>query len=135
MRKTARRKKDSISMIKILVLALALANLNWAATTFRGDPTGKSDSAATLQEAIDALAAQGGGPLVIPKGTYAMSTRRPTTHPCKFTNIRVPSNVTLEGEPDTQLLQTTSGRASVPGCSFVENSVVGVGLASGFQTI
>jgi hypothetical protein len=122
-------------MIKIWVPALALANLNWASTIFHGDPTGKSDSAAPLQQAINQISAQGGGTLLIPRGTYAMNTYRKSTHPCKFTNILVPSNMTLEGEPGTQLQQNPSGRAPVGRCGTVENSVLAVALPSTFQTI
>ena len=102
---------------------------------FQGDPTGRADSAAPLQEAIDQLAAQGGGTIVIPHGNYAMSTYRPTTHPCKFTNILVPSNVTLEGEGHARLRQAVSGRAPVGNCGWIENSVVGIANPSTFQWI
>ena len=122
-------------MIKIWLPALALASVNWASTMFHGDPTGKSDSAAPLQHAIDQISAQGGGTLVIPKGNYAMNTYRRSTHPCKFTNILVPSNVTLQGEPGTRLQQNPSGRTAVRGCGTVENAVLAVALSRTFQTI
>ena len=122
-------------MIKVSLAVLALANVSWASTTFHGDPTGKSDSAAPLQQAIDHISAQGGGTLLIPRGNYAMNTYRRSTHPCKFTNILVPSNVTLRGESGTRLRQNPSGRATVRGCDTVENSVLAVGLHGTFQTI
>ncbi|MBV8846267.1 MAG: hypothetical protein JO307_25960 [Bryobacterales bacterium] len=122
-------------MIKKWLPALALANLNWAGVVFHGDPTGQNDSAAPLQQAINQLAAQGGGTLLVPRGNYAMNTYRRSTHPCKFTNILVPSNVTLQGEPGARLRQNASGRGPVGACGTVENSVLAVANATTFQTI
>lgn len=103
-------------------------------TVFVGDPTGQSDSAAALQNLIDRLSALGGGAITIPFGTYLMASYRPSTHPHKFTNLLVPSNVSLVGEPGTRLVQNDAGRGDVPGY-VVENDLMAVGNRSTYQWI
>ena len=95
------------------------------------DRTGKADSRAALQRAIDTVAGRGGGTVYLPKGTYLLDTYRPSTHPWKFYNLRVPSNVTVEAEPGTILLQGPGGRAPLPAkADRVENNVIAVGTAN-----
>ena len=89
------------------------------------DRTGRTDTRAILQKAIDSAP---GGTLYLPKGTYLLDSYRPSTHPWKFCNLLVPSNVTIAGEPGTILLQGRHGRASLPArADYVETDVIAVG--------
>ncbi|MEI9974440.1 MAG: hypothetical protein WDO73_21795 [Ignavibacteriota bacterium] len=77
----------------------------------------------------------GGGVIHLPKGTYLLNSYRPSTHPWKFYNLRVPSNVTLEGEPGTVLLQGPAGRAPLPPrADHVENNVLAIGTPN-YQSV
>jgi hypothetical protein len=101
------------------------------AIVVQADRTGKLDARPAIQKSIDAAAALGGGTVSFPKGTYLLNSYRPSTHPWKFYNLLVPSNVTLEGEPGTILLQGPDGRAPLPSrAEHVENNVVSVGTPS-----
>jgi len=95
------------------------------------DPTGKLDTRVVIQRAIDTAAAAGGGVIFLRKGTYLLDSYQPSTHPWKFYNLRVPSNVTLDAEPGTVLLQGRGGRAPLPSrAERVENNVIAVGTAN-----
>jgi hypothetical protein len=60
----------------------------------------------------------------------------PSSHPWQFYNLRIPSNVTLQGVIGSKLLQGPGGRqsiANVPGAALIINTVVTVG--NDFATI
>jgi hypothetical protein len=81
-----------------------------------------------IQNAIDAVASSGGGAVRLPAGTYLLDSYLPSTHPWKFYNLRLPSNVSLTGDPGTIFHQGPNGRAPVPpNASYVENDVAAVG--------
>jgi hypothetical protein len=104
-------------------------------TVSTADPTGVSDARAAIQDAIDAVASSGGGLVRLPAGTYLLDSYRPSTHPWKFYNLLLPSNVSLIADPGTILLQGPHGRAPVlSNASYVENDVVAVGTVN-YQTV
>ena len=121
------------------LITAALSAPLWAQSSGRvvvvqADRTGKLDSRSAIQKSIDA-AARGGGTVSLPKGTYLLNSYRPSTHPWKFYNLLVPSNVTLAGEPGAILLQGPGGRAPLPTrAEHVENNVVAVGTPN-YQAI
>lgn len=89
---------------------------------------GVTDDRPALQAAIDALAAEGGGVLRVPSGTYLLDSYRPGVHPWGFYNLLVGSGIHIEGEPGATLLQGENGRAPLPeGATSVGNSVLVVG--------
>lgn len=91
-------------------------------------PRTGSDSTKIIQNAVDQVAAAGGGVVHLPKGTYLLNSYRKSTHPWKFYNLLVPSNVTLKGDPGAVLQQGPSGQAPLPErAAYVENDVVAVG--------
>ena len=93
------------------------------------------DSRNIIQNAIDEVAAAGGGVVHLPKGTYLLNSYRKSTHPWKFYNLLVPSNVTLKGDPGAVLQQGPSGQAPLPErAEYVENDVVAVGTRE-YQTV
>jgi hypothetical protein len=76
-------------------------------TVALGDPTGTDDSRLAIQNAIDTVGASGGGFVRFPPRS---------THPWKFCNLGVPSNVALKGEP--VLIQGPRGRARRAGATY-----------------
>jgi hypothetical protein len=104
-------------------------------TVSSADPTGATDATQAIQGAIDAVASFGGGVVRLPAGTYLLDSYQPSTHPWKFYNLRLPSNVSLTADPGTILSQGPHGRAPVPsGASYVENDVVAVGTKN-YQSV
>lgn len=102
---------------------------------FIGDTSGQTDSALPLQQLINQLYSLGGGTIIIPRGDYQMGSYRTAPgHPWKFTNLLVPSNVSLEGQPGTRLFQTDSGRGIVD-VQVVETDVLAVGNPNTYQWI
>lgn len=99
------------------------------------DPTGVRDSRPAIQNAIDTVAAAGGGDVTFPPGTYLLNSYRKSVHPWIFYNVLVPSNVTLAGSAGTVLLQGDGGRAPLPrGAQRVLNFVLAVGTPK-FATV
>jgi Pectate lyase superfamily protein len=100
-------------------------------TVSTADPTGVTDARAAIQNAIDSVASSGGGVVRLSTGTYLLDSYRPSTHPWKFYNLRLPSKVLLTGDPGTVLRQGPHGRASVlSGADYVENDVIAVGTVN-----
>ena len=62
-------------------------NMELPNSTYNFDKTGSSDCSATLQQALDALALQGGGTVYIPTGKYKLSN-----------HLIIPNRVTLVGD-------------------------------------
>lgn len=104
-------------------------------TMSMADPTGVADSRPAIQSAIDTVSEGGGGVVRFPSGTYLLNSYRPSTHPWKFYNLLIPSNVSLDADPGTVILQGPGGRAPLPpGAKYVENDVVAIGTER-YQTV
>ena len=89
----------------------------------RGD--GVTDDAPIIQAAINALEAHGGGVLVVPPGTYLLNSYQPSPHPWFFYNLRVGSNILIQGQPGARFLQGPGGRAPLQyQAAEVRNSVL-----------
>lgn len=99
------------------------------------DPSGRKDSRASIQSAIDKVSSAGGGVVEFPKGIYLLDSFKRTTHPSKFYNLLVGSHVTLHSTDGATLLQGVNGRARGPaGSDYVENAVVAFGTSK-FQIV
>ncbi|HLK59883.1 MAG TPA: glycosyl hydrolase family 28-related protein, partial [Chthonomonadaceae bacterium] len=102
-------------------------------TSFGARGDGANDDTAAIQAAINALESRGGGTLTIPRGTYLLNSYKPSPHPWYFYNLRVGSNITVQGEPGARLLQGPSGRAkmaAIPGATEVATSVLVFGSSN-----
>src|SRR5271165_3785937 len=75
----------------------------------KGD--GVSDDTVAIQGAINLLESRGGGILSVPSGTYLLNSYSPSPHPWFFYNIRVGSNVFIQGASGARFLQGPGGRA------------------------
>ena len=99
------------------------------------DPTGRKDSRASIQSAIDKVSSAGGGVVEFPRGVYLLDSFKRTTHPWKFYNLLVGSHVTLHSADGATLLQGVNGRSKLPvGTGYIENAVVAFGTPN-FQII
>lgn len=91
---------------------------------------GTTDDTDAIQKAIDAVANNGGGTVKLPGSTCLLNTAKPADHPWYFYNLMIHSKVTLEGVAGSRLLQGPNGRkdlASVPGASYMSNTVIAIG--------
>jgi hypothetical protein len=89
---------------------------------------GITDDAPSIQRAIDAAEAAGGGEVCFAAHTYLLDSSSPSSHPWFFYNLIVGSNVSLSGAPGAKLLQGPNGRhALVVGATVVGNTVLAVG--------
>ena len=103
----------------------------------RGD--GFSDDRPAIQAAVSLVESRGGGIVTIPPGTYLLNSYAPSPHPWFFYNIRVGSNVLLQGSPGARFLQGPGGRAPLQQfAGEVRNSVLVFGsvnyVTSTFQS-
>lgn len=105
--------------------ALAATPNTLTVTSFGAIGDGTHNDTHAIQAALDALEAQGGGILLVPKGTYLLNSYSPSPHPWFFYNLLVGSNITIQANPGAKFLQGPSGRAPIPrGASEVRNSVL-----------
>ena len=120
-----------IRLWALLVCATWCLTANSATVTVTGFGAvgdGLHDDTGAIQAAIDALETQGGGTLVVPPGTYLLNSYSPSPHPWFFYNLRVGSNVTVQGSQGAKFLQGPKGRAPMPqGASQVRNTVLAFG--------
>ena len=109
----------------LLLTNSALAAGQFPVTSFGATGNGRTDDTAAIQAAINAAMAAGGGTVTVPPGTYLLDSYSPAPHPWFFQNLRVGSNVTIQGTPGAKFLQGPNGRAPLPpGASEVGTSVL-----------
>ena len=106
---------------------------------FGAKGNGISDDTLSIQAAINALAAAGGGTLQVPSGTYLLNSYTPSRHPWYFHNLIAGSNIRIQGSLGSKFLQGPRGRAAqIQGATDVRNSVLVFGnsyyVIPSFQT-
>lgn len=98
---------------------------------FGAKGNGITDDTDAIQNAANLLEMRGGGILRVPAGTYLLNSYKPSVHPWFFYNVRVGSNILIQGEPGARFLQGPRGRSPmVAGASEVRNSVLVFGSAN-----
>jgi hypothetical protein len=120
------------ALLALVVVAFACATAANAANVnvhdFGAVGDDVTDDTAAIQAAIDAVAAQGGGTVWFPLGAYLLDSYNPSPHPWYFYNLIVPSNITLDADPGTSIIQGCAGRAPVlPGAYEVATNMLVVG--------
>src|SRR5215467_9515671 len=110
--------------------ASAFATTTISAATYGAQCDGSTDDTAAIQSALNAVAAAGGGTVILPGSTCLLNSFSSSSHPWAFYNLQIPSGVTLQGVTGSKLLQGPGGRQSisnVPGATWIGNTVVAVG--------
>jgi hypothetical protein len=121
----------SLKNCERLLLCVAFVQVAHSTTVnvrdFGARGNGAADDTYAIQAAINSLGAAG-GIVFVPAGTYLLNSYSPSAHGWFFYNLRIGSNITLQGEPGTTLVQGPGGRSGIiRGAPEVRNTVLVIG--------
>lgn len=117
-----------LAIVSTASIVAAAPGVAISAKDYRAAGNGVTDDTKAIQNAIDAVAAAGGGVVDFPAGTYLLNSNYPSSHPWFFYNLRIGSKITLRGNGGAKLLQGPGGRHSlVAGATEVRNTVLAFG--------